>query len=98
MNASLSGVVYLGAKRIVGIQMPAAWDTADLTFQSSPDGVTFTDINIGGSEYSEPAAASVSISPSPSAIQAPYIKIRSGTSGVPVVQTAAREIVLILRR
>ena len=97
INESLSGVVFLGRKSLVHIQMPAGWDTADLSFQTSPDGLTFTDLYIGGSEYTEPAAASRSISPSPSAIQARYLKLRSGTTGVPVTQTAARSIILGLK-
>ena len=35
-GASLSGAVYVGNRRLIGIQMPAAWTAAVLTFQVSP--------------------------------------------------------------
>ena len=37
---SLSPQANLGNKLLVGIQMPAVWTAAALTFQASPDGGT----------------------------------------------------------
>jgi hypothetical protein len=39
-GTALSAAVPLGAKQLVGIAMPAAWDAAALTFQVSVDGGT----------------------------------------------------------
>lgn len=95
-GASLSGVVGLGAEvSIAVIIMPAAWTAADLTFQGSIDGTTFYDVyNDAGDEYLIPTAASRII-----ILNVPlsffYAKIRSGTTGSPVTQAAARTITLI---
>lgn len=102
-GASLGGVVYLGAKVLVGIQMPAAWTAADLTFQASVDGVTFNDVYTpdgAGTEVTVKAAASRYIPASDLAFAKGmlYIKIRSGTASVPVVQLADRAIQLLTRR
>lgn len=99
---SLSGPVCLGAKLLCAIQMPAAWDAADLTFQISDD---------GGSSWTElldavgtaiivsgPAAGErleIDASDFKSAI---WLKVRSGTSALPVGQTADRALQLISRK
>lgn len=101
-GTSLSGEVDLGPYELVAIHMPAGWDAADLTFQAadSPGG-TFHDLyDDDGNEVTVTAAASRAIAvKSDEKALAPLhaIKIRSGTSGVPVNQTADRTLTLILK-
>ncbi len=86
-SASLSGPVYVGHGMIVGIQMPAAWDAADLTFQASADGVTYNDVyDFQGNEVDVKTAASRYVTLDEPKI-GPWIKIRSGTTGSHVNQT-----------
>ena len=86
--------------RLFGIIMPAAWTTANLTFQASFDsGLTWIDImDALGTEYTVTAGTSryIPVDPTPfSAI--PMLKIRSGTASTPVDQTEERTLALILR-
>jgi hypothetical protein len=96
---SLSGAVQLGGASVLRIVMPAGWDAAALTFQVSEDGSTFRELNAAGDSE---AAVSIAVSagkayqlvPSTLAAQL-WLKVRSGTSGSPVNQTAARTITLV---
>ncbi len=97
-GASLSGAVYLGHGVLVGIQMPTAWDAATLSFQASVDGVIFQDVyDFQGAEVVVQAAASrfVTIDEFQGA---PWIKIRSGTTGSPVNQTLASIITPVVQK
>lgn len=97
--ASLSGAVNLKGRVIVGIMMPAAWTTADLTFQASIDGTTYANIfDDEGDEVEVVAAAAIYIPINPSLwAGVRFVKVRSGTSGTPAAQGAEREITLALR-
>lgn len=97
---AITASIYLRDQPLVAIQMPASWTAANLTFQGSNDGTTFFDVyNLDGDEYTVTAAASRYIVLSPFEFQwARYIKIRSGTTGTPVNQSADRTIVLVTRR
>jgi hypothetical protein len=79
-------------RAIVGIDMPAAWTTANLTFQTSDDNSTFQDLyDETGSEYTVTAAPArniVLVNSLPMGHR--YVKVRSGTSASAVVQTADR--------
>ena len=100
INSSLSGAVALGEKVAVGIVMPASWDAASLTFQGSADGgVTFSNVHdSSGNELSVTTAAGRYVYLDPSAfVGLNQIKIRSGTSGSPVNQTAARTLTIVTR-
>ena len=103
---SLSTEVDLEGYQLAAIEMPSAWDAAALTFQgSSTSGGTFKDIKSSGLEVTEPgssltATANVINSIDVNAMAlAPirYLKIRSGTSGSAVNQTANRTLTLILK-
>lgn len=75
------------------IEMPAAWDTANLTFSvASTLTGTYKDVyDEFGSEVTVTAAASRFIRLNAGDWWGMrYLKIRSGTSGTPVTQTAAR--------
>lgn len=101
-SASVSGEVDIGGATIVGIHMPADWDAANLTFQAAHEtGGTYWDVyDDAGTEVSVTAAADRAIGCDAKALELSawrYIKIRSGTTGTPVTQTAARTLVLVLK-
>lgn len=95
--ASLSGAVDLAASALAGLQMPAAWTAANLTFQVSFDGTTYADLYDSlGTEYTVTASTSRFIAlPASDFLGARYLKIRSGTAAVPVAQGASRDIQLV---
>jgi hypothetical protein len=97
-SASLSGAVLLPpGYRVAAIVMPSAWTAADLTFQLSHDGTTYTNAyEDDGTEVTVTAAASRYILiPSETLAPAIRLKIRSGTSDTPVTQAAARELTVV---
>ena len=86
-----------GRRQIVGLQMPAAWTAASLTFDGSHDGTTFVPIHHGAGAYAitaaQGAAASLGVSLAKEAFAGwPYVRIRSGIIGAYVNQVAARTI------
>lgn len=98
---SLSNAVSLSTALLCGVVMPAAWTSANLTFQASIDGgVTFNNVfDDAGNELTMTAAASryivlanigqwIGFGPNT------QIKLRSGTSGSPVTQGSDRVIQL----
>lgn len=104
-GASLSAEVDLRGGTIVGIQMPAAWTAANITFQgacrtSLEVTPVFQDVyDDGGTEVVVTAAAARFIN-----IVAPfdgtslrYIKVRSGTSAAAVAQGADRDLIIVVR-
>jgi hypothetical protein len=99
-GASLSGVVDLRNARLAGIVMPASWTAANLTFQTSPDGVAYNDrYDRFGVEYVVTAAAARSIQvPLDDFLSVRYLKVRSGTAGAAVAQGGARDVTLVLVR
>lgn len=98
---SVSGNVDLGLMRLGRIVMPtvaSGWNTANLTLQTSHDGVTFNDLHEkDGTEYAIVAAAGRSIIiPLADMLSVRYLRIRSGTSTAAVNQSAARVLALVL--
>lgn len=95
---SLSAAVHLHAHRLFAMQMPAAWDAANLTFQGSFDGNTFANVyDEVGTEVTVVAAASRFIILDPAKFMGlQKLKVRSGTSGAAVNQTADRSLQLVL--
>lgn len=97
---SLSPQVNIGTQQLVGIAMPAGWDAAGMTFQASPDGgQTFGELQDGaGAAVSFTVSAGIVFQVDPTKWRGlNCLKVRSGTSGAPVAQTAARAINLITR-
>src|SRR5262249_34592172 len=101
---SLSAPINLGAKILCGIQMPASWTTAGLSFQASDDGgVTWQDMyDSSGTEVWVMSSAAVpgqrvTINTNLFA-GVDFLRVRSGTGGAPVAQGAARTLTLISRR
>jgi hypothetical protein len=93
--------VDLCHEQLVGIIMPAAWDAAALTFQGSIDGSTWGEVRSAGAAFTVASADAIAsalvlldshVTP---AIR--FLKVRSGTSGAAVNQTADRVITLLTR-
>lgn len=95
-GTSLSGAVDLTTQRLHRIVMSAGWTAANITFQASYDGTNFNDLyDTSGEVTVTTAAANRSIVVDQSVFYGiRYLKIRSGTSGTPVNQTADRALIL----
>lgn len=98
-NAALSDAIDLDGVTLVGIQMPSAWDAANLTFQVSVDGSTFANLyDQAGSEVTVNASAGRYIVVDHlTFLGIRYLKVRSGTSAAPVNQTASRVLTVVVR-
>jgi hypothetical protein len=99
-GASLSDAADLRGLPLVGVVLPAGYDTADLTFQGSADGDSFADLyDRAGNELKlTGAAASRYYVLAPGVLPGlRYIKVRSGTAGTPVAQTSDVVLTLIAR-
>lgn len=97
-GASLSGAFYVGAGRLVGIQMPAAWTTASLTFQTSQDGSTFSNLyDYAGNEVvvSADTSRQIAVDNIDAGI---WMKVRSGTAASAVNQGADRILTMTVRK
>lgn len=97
-GASLSAAIDLQGRHLIGIVMPADWTAANLTFQvaQTADG-TFADVyDSAGNELVAVAAASRFICDIPELQGVRFLKIRSGTTGTPVNQGAARTLSLTI--
>ena len=100
-TTSISSVAKLSEAvhwHVVGVEVPAAWTAAVLTFQSSHDGTTYQDVHTESAEYSITALQGTNIGLNPDRLDhALFIKVRSGTSSSPVAQGADRVVQLLLR-
>src|SRR5579871_6288020 len=99
-GTALSAPVSIGGKIVVGIQMSAGWDAASLTVQAAPvDQTTFGELQDGvGGAVSFTVAAGIVFGVDPAKWRGQNtIKLRSGTSGAPVNQTATRVINLLCK-
>lgn len=93
-GASLSDAFEIGMANNVVVQVDTVgWTAAGITFQVSLDGTSWSDLLNASGEVTFPSDAAGR------AYQVPaggfrYIKVRSGTSGAPVNQGAARTILV----
>ncbi len=90
-----NGIIDLRGKSLVGIQMPAVWTAAVLTFSASMDGgVTYNDLyDDTMTERSISVVANRSITLDPTKFMGvTHLKFRSGTGAAAVNQAAARTI------
>lgn len=101
---SLSAEVAVGGKRIVGIQMPAGWDAAGITFaaltrQTAAGAATFAKVqDAGGTEVlvTAPVADTyVALADTVALYALGRIKVRSGIAATPVTQSADRNFFLV---
>ena len=92
-----------GGAELVALHMPGTWVAAAITFDaSSARAGTYNGIfDSDGTELSLSAAADRAISLTQEernlVSDHPYVKLRSGTEGTPVDQTAERTIIAIVR-
>ena len=96
---SLSAAIDLKGRPLIGIVIPAAWTAAKRTFQVSLDGTTYNNLyNLQGDELTSEASTNRFIAMTQfEFLPVRYVKVRSGTSAVPVNQGAARTIILATR-
>lgn len=100
-GAALSGIVDIGEGWVASkVLIPGAITGTKLTFQISPDGVTFYNLKTSAGAELEPAmAASDSISLGLTEFMGiRYLKLRTGTSGAPTLQAAERTLKVIAVR
>jgi len=84
---SLSDALDCSAGKIIRLTMPTAWSGTTISFLASTDGVGFNDLmKPDGHEVTATVVAGTAIIGL--ALDTGFIKIRSGTRDVPVVQTA----------
>lgn len=97
---SLSAAIDTHGWRLVAIGMPAAWNAAGLTFQAAEsEAGTFRNVYDGTGEKTITTADAsrwVLVSPIDFA-GLRFLKIRSGTAGAAVVQTAERVLHVMVR-
>lgn len=101
-GTSLSSAGSFDAGRVVAIELPTI-DSAALSFQVSYDGTNYRELFNSDGTTATPVAATTGnrIVAAPAALQdagAVNVKVRSGTSGSAVNQTADRTINLFVRR
>ncbi len=95
---SESSTLELVSETLVGIYMPAAWDSADLAFLASSDGQSFSEIHEFGSAVNAQAAAGQYIPLDfTKFVGAAYIKVRSESGGAAVTQSAERILTPVFR-
>ena len=97
-DAALSGAVELYGTTLVGIIMPAAWATANLSFQASHDASDYHDMySAAGAEYTVAASAGQYIVIDPNDFAGVgNLKIRSGVAATTVAQ-ATSSITLVVK-
>ena len=88
---SLSAGLDCTAGVISRIYAPPEWDTANITFQLSFDGITWANlVNRSGAEIAAALKPNSVVILTEYTRQMAWLKIRSGTSVAPVIQTAQR--------
>ena len=94
---SITPAINLGGRIPVGVFMSAGWTAAGMTFQGSPDGSTYYDIHDANGEINMTVSAGIYVAFDPTKLfGVNFLKVRSGTSGVPVNQGAERILTLML--
>jgi hypothetical protein len=99
-GTALSNAIQISGSPVVRLIMPTPWDYAGgISFQCSPDGVTFRDLfdtAAGELVMKVEPGVEVWIGSPRFAITNTYLKIRSGTRANPVNQTADRVFQIIV--
>ena len=96
-GASLSDAVAVAAgKTIWGVIVPSAWTAAQISYDVSADGVTYTSLrDPAGNEHVNAVTVSTFI-PFPTVVGVTHIKIRSGILGTVVAQGAQRLLTVLV--
>ena len=97
-GGNLSGMAELHGATIAALILPTI-DNAAITFQGSGDRINFKNVyDDQGNEVSIVASTGDRAVRAPAVVGSfKYIKVRTGTSGTPVNQTAARTIGIVLK-
>lgn len=99
--ADLTGYIAIGSPTPIAIIMPVAWTAASITVEASTDGcLTFSNMFLqAGTEYTitSPAASEYIILSPSDLVGVNCLKLRSGTSGSPVNQGAARTLNVLIK-
>lgn len=101
-GASVSSAIDLGDAQLTAIWMPAAWTAASITFEVSLDGTTWRQLYFGAGVLTVAAAGGAAANLTFALARDPfigwrYVRIRSGTTAVPVNQLAERELFAVTR-
>jgi hypothetical protein len=100
-GTALSAEVQLNGGLVQAILMPAAWDIADISFATAQSaGGTYRDVHDAfGNEIAVSVAAGRAVMVPPGLVRAGnFLKLRSGTAGAAVNQTADRTLILLTNR
>jgi hypothetical protein len=99
-GASLSTDIDLGIARFAGVIVPSGWTAANITFQASVDDITWFELyDDSGTEVTLTVGGTPPyfiIAKTP-AVFAPvrFLKLRSGTAALPVVQVSAASLIVV---
>lgn len=98
-SGTISDTISIANQTLVGIQMPASWSAADLTFRVSPDNVDFSDMyDQFGNEFVVKTSASRFVVLNPADwVGIKYLAVRSGTAASPVAQPSGPILKLVNR-
>ena len=104
-GASLSDAANLRDLELIGIQFPATWVAANLTFQVSDDSTNFFDLYIDSANTEVIVTGAVdanrfvgfSANVRSQLGRWNFVKVRSGLTGAHVDQTASRTINLVVK-
>lgn len=89
-----SSAMYLGDQVPIVLRMPAAFTGTSVTFEGSPDGVTFQEIDVGGTAYTETVAQGKDTVLDPTGFSGyRYVKVISGSA-----EGGARTVTLLTRK
>lgn len=103
LGGSATPSIDLGMATLAGFVMPASWDAAGITIEVSYDGTRwstpglFDSANAAAGVYSSVVANGFYAVDLQAFMPWSFVRFRSGTSAVPVLQTAARSITYITR-
>ena len=95
-SGTKTDAIDLGTARLAGVQIPAAWDTANITLEVSADGITFVPL------YDQAGSiVTLTVGGTSRVVQAPFVDLiayRHIKIVSTATQTAARSIILHLVR
>ena len=95
-SGTKTDAIDLGTARLAGVQIPAAWDAANITLEVSADGITFVPL------YDQAGSiVTLTVGGTSRVVQAPFVDLiayRHIKIVSTATQTAARSIILHLVR
>ena len=95
---SASTPLRLDSDTIVGLYMPAAWDTADVAFEASHDGTSFVEMQEFGAAVAIQAVAQKYVPfDFTKFVCVSYLRVRSSAGGSPAPQSANRTLTAVYR-